>query len=77
MKNLKENIIENGFTFAYNEYVNAYECRGSVYRDQDGDECAEPQLWKSANIIVNNLAAEGITCEAEYSEKGWVEIFIG
>ena len=71
-----ENRTVNGWRFEYDEDNKMYECRGSVMYDDDHDETPEPSLWAAALRLEKELTQEGITCEANHSEKGWVEVSI-
>ena len=51
-----------------------YQCRGEVHYDDD--EIPEPALWSDANAIAELLEDEGYTTSVEYSEKGWVEVYV-
>ena len=64
----------NGHTFEYNKEDNYYSCRGEVYHDDEHDEAPEPGLWSAALQLEKDLKEEGYNAEADYSEKGWVEV---
>lgn len=66
----------NGYTFDWAQEHEFYECRGAIYYDDDHDEIPEPKLWEAALILEKQLADEGHDVEAQYSEKGWVEVAI-
>jgi hypothetical protein len=66
----------NGYTFKWDNEHEMYECRGALYYDDDHDEVPEPELWKAALILEKQLGDEGRDAEANYSEKGWVEVVI-
>jgi hypothetical protein len=69
--------IVNGWEFEWDEDNELYECRGSVYYDDEHDEIPEPSLWKAALELEKQLRAEGYnSAEAQHSEKGWVEVVI-
>jgi hypothetical protein len=36
----------------------------------------EPSLWRAALELERQLTKSGVRCEANYSEKGWVEVTI-
>lgn len=63
-----------GFTFEYDEENKMYECRGDVCYDDEHDEMPEPSLWQSALKLEKKLIEKGFDAEADYSEKGWVEV---
>ena len=65
----------NGYTF---ELVDDefYQCRGDVYYDDEHDEVPEPGLWKAAYELKRQLKEDGINCDVDHSEKGWVEVVI-
>tara|TARA_R110000822_G_scaffold241692_1_gene370922 strand:- start:43 stop:267 length:225 start_codon:yes stop_codon:yes gene_type:complete len=67
----------NGWYFKYDKENTMYECRGEVMYDDEHDEMPEPSLWKAALKLEKELLSEGIVCEANHSEKGWVEVTIG
>lgn len=67
----------DGYIFKYNSEDEFYECRGEVYYDEDHDEIPEENLWNAALKLETKLRNQGFTsAEANYSEKGWVEINI-
>ena len=66
----------DGYTFKYNKEHSMYECRGRVCYDDEHDEVPEEGLWKAAFKLVQKLNNQGIDCEREHSEKGWVEVCI-
>ena len=72
--NKKETI--DGYTFEYNEENKFYECRGDVCYDDEHDEIPEEGLWNAACKLEQRLKNQGLDAEAEYSEKGWVEVYI-
>ena len=51
-----------------------YQCRGDVYYDDEHDEIPEPELWKAALELEQQLKDEGYVADANHSEKGWVEV---
>ena len=65
-----------GFTFEYDEENKMYECRGDVCYDDEHDEMPEPSLWQSALKLEKKLIEKGFDAEADYSEKGWVEVHV-
>jgi hypothetical protein len=71
-----ENRTINGWGFKYDEENKMYECRGSVMYDDDHDETPEPSLWRAAEKLEAELLSGGHSAEANYSEKGWVEVTI-
>lgn len=54
-----------------------YESRGSVARDEEGDECATPQHEASAEALQTLLFKDKIKTEIIYQEKGYLNLFIG
>ena len=72
--NKRETI--DGYTFKYNEENKFYECRGDVCYDDEHDEVPEEGLWKAALKLEQKLKNQGLEAEADYSEKGWVEVYI-
>lgn len=66
----------NGWEFTWDESNEMYECRGSIYYDDEHDEIPEPELWEAALELEQQLKDEGYVAEAEHSEKGWVEVQI-
>lgn len=76
---LKQNTTVNGWDFEYveNDYDDIFfQCRGDVLYDDDHDEMPEPSLWRAALELEKQLELKGIRCEANHSEKGWVEVTI-
>jgi len=71
-----ENVTVDGYRFKYNEEDSMYECRGSVCYDDEHDEVPEEDLWNAAIKIELDLIDRGYFANAEYSEKGWVEVSI-
>lgn len=80
---MRDNIRVNGWDF---EYVSSqsydggddqfYQCRGEVMYDDEHDEIPEPSLWRAALELEKQLTEEGFRCDANHSEKGWVEVTI-
>ena len=77
---MKDNIRVNGWDF---EYVSQdggndqfYQCRGEVMYDDEHDQIPEPALWDAALKLEKELTEEGYRCDANHSEKGWVEVSI-
>ncbi len=77
---MKDNIRVNGWDF---EYVSQdggndqfYQCRGEVMYDDEHDQIPEPALWNAALKLEKELTEEGYRCDANHSEKGWVEVSI-
>lgn len=66
----------NGYRFKWDRENSMFECRGSVHYDDYHDETPEPKLWESAKLLERMLFSEGFIPEANYSEKGWVEVTI-
>jgi len=64
----------NFWEFNWNEDCNCYEARGDVFYDEEHDEMPDPDLWKAANKLANELRSEGINAQPDWSEKGWVEV---
>jgi len=76
---LKQDTRVNGWDFEYveNDYDDIFfQCRGDVLYDDDHDEMPEPSLWRAAQELEKQLEDKGIKCEANHSEKGWVEVTI-
>ena len=76
---LCENITVNGWDFELveNDVDDIfYQCRGEVMYDDEHDEMPEPSLWRAAQKLEKELFADGLICEANHSEKGWVEVTI-
>lgn len=44
--------------------------------DDEHDEIPEPSLWRAALELEKQLTEEGFRCDANHSEKGWVEVTI-
>ena len=53
-----------------------YQCRGEVMYDDEHDQIPEPALWDAALKLEKQLTEEGYRCDANHSEKGWVEVSI-
>ena len=53
-----------------------YQCRGEVMYDDEHDQIPEPGLWKTAQIVVEQLKTDGHKATRGHSEKGWVEVYI-
>jgi hypothetical protein len=77
---MKDNIRVNGWDFEYVSqdfgFHQFYQCRGEVMYDDDHDEMPEPALWEAALKLEKQLTDEGLKCDANHSEKGWVEVTI-
>lgn len=77
---MKDNIRVNGWNFEYvsqddgNDQL--YQCRGAVMYDDEHDQIPEPALWDAALKLEKQLTEEGFRCDADHSEKGWVEVSI-
>lgn len=71
----KKEIIDS-YTFEYNLENEVYECRGDVCYDDEHDEMLEEGLWNAACKLKQKLKNQNIDSEVEYSEKGWVEVYI-
>ena len=76
MKKLPESITVGNYTFNYNMEHEAYECRGSVSYDHEGDEQPEKSLWKAAITLEQHLNERDYETELNYSEKGLVKVSI-
>jgi len=72
---MKDRTID-GYTFEYNDENAFYECRGEICYDSDHDQVPEEALWKACIKLEKQLQSEGYKAEADYSEKGWVEVNI-
>jgi hypothetical protein len=66
----------NGLIFNYDKGNHCYEARGAIVYDDEHDEIPERSLWEAALILEGELREEGHNAEADYSEKGWVEVNI-
>ena len=77
---MKENVRVNGWDFEYVSQDDGndqfYQCRGEVMYDYEHDQIPEPSLWNAALKLEKELTEEGYRCDANHSEKGWVEVSI-
>jgi len=77
---MKENVRVNGWDFEYISQDDGndqfYQCRGEVMYDDEHDQIPEPSLWNAALKLEKELTEEGYRCDANHSEKGWVEVSI-
>jgi hypothetical protein len=77
---MKENVKVNGWDFEYVSQDDGndqfYQCRGEVMYDDEHDQIPEPALWDAALKLEKQLTEEGYRCDANHSEKGWVEVTI-
>ena len=76
---MKQDTRINGWDFEYVENGHDdrfYQCSGEVMYDDEHDEMPEPALWRAAVELERQLTSEGVKCEANHSEKGWVEVTI-
>jgi hypothetical protein len=77
---MKDNIRVNGWDFEYVSQDDGndqfYQCRGEVMYDDEHDQIPEPALWNAALKLEEQLTEEGYKCDANHSEKGWVEVTI-
>jgi hypothetical protein len=77
---MKENVRVNGWDFEYVSQDDGndqfYQCRGEVMYDDEHDQIPEPSLWNAALKLEKELTEEGYRCDANHSEKGWVEVSI-
>jgi hypothetical protein len=77
---MKDNIRVNGWDFEYISQDGGndqfYQCRGEVMYDDEHDQIPEPALWDAALKLEKELTEEGYRCDANHSEKGWVEVSI-
>jgi hypothetical protein len=71
-----DNRTIRGWKFEWSEKHSMFECRGSVYYDDEHDEAPDPKLWSATMELEADLVSEGHSAEANYSEKGWVEVMI-
>ncbi len=77
---MKDYIRVNGWDFEYvsqddgNDQL--YQCRGEGMYDDEHDQIPEPALWNAALKLEEQLTEEGYKCDANHSEKGWVEVSI-
>ncbi len=77
---MKDYIRVNGWDFEYVSQDDGndqfYQCRGEVMYDDEHDQIPEPALWNAALKLEEQLTEEGYKCDANHSEKGWVEVTI-
>ena len=77
---MRDNIKVNGWDFEYVSQDDGndqfYQCRGEVMYDDEHDQIPEPALWDAALKLEKELTEEGYRCDANHSEKGWVEVSI-
>jgi len=77
---MKENVRVDGWDFEYVSQDDGndqfYQCRGEVMYDDEHDQIPEPSLWNAALKLEKELTEEGYRCDANHSEKGWVEVSI-
>jgi hypothetical protein len=74
----EQRVDIDGFIFEYDVENAMYECRGEVCYDDEHDEIPEENLWVAAQKFVFRLKGDGFrNAEADYSEKGWVEVHLG
>ena len=77
---MKENVRVNRWDFEYVSQDDGndqfYQCRGEVMYDDEHDQIPEPSLWNAALKLEKELTEEGYRCDANHSEKGWVEVSI-
>ena len=77
---MKENVRVNGWDFEYVSQDDGndqfYQCRGEVMYDDEHDQIPEPSLLNAALKLEKELTEEGYRCDANHSEKGWVEVSI-
>ena len=77
---MRDNIKVNGWDFEYVSQDDGndqfYQCRGEVIYDDEHDQIPEPALWDAALKLEKELTEEGYRCDANHSEKGWVEVSI-
>lgn len=73
-----ENRNVKGWNFKFIDQGDSkfFQCRGMVMYDEEHDEMPEPSLWLAAVELMSQLIEEGIEAEANFSEKGWVEVTI-
>ena len=69
-----DNRTIKGYKFKWDSDNDMFESRGSVHYDDYHDEAPEPELWEAAELLERMLLSEGFVAEANYSEKGWVEV---
>lgn len=75
VKNHTFEYVKNNSEDVHDE-IGYYQCRGALCFDDDHDQVPEPGLWKAALVLTNDLRKEGFEAEPEYSEKGWVEVYV-
>ncbi len=79
-KIMRDNIRVNGWDFEYVSQDDGndqfYQCRGEVMYDDEHDQIPEPALWNAALKLEKELTEEGYRCDANHSEKGWVQVSI-
>ena len=77
---MRDNLRVNGWDFEYVSQDDGndqfYQCRGEVMYDDEHDQIPEPALWDAALKLEKQLTEEGYRCDANHSEKGWVEVSI-
>ncbi len=77
---MRDNVRVNGWDFEYVSQDDGndqfYQCRGEVMYDDEHDQIPEPALWDAALKLEKQLTEEGYRCDANHSEKGWVEVSI-
>ena len=79
---IKENIKIRSFNFEWVDGVNGYsiggyyQCRGDIHWNDEHDEIPDPLLWIAAMELEEKITDEGFLAQAEYSEKGWVEVIV-
>ena len=77
---MRDNVRVNGWDFEYVSQDDGndqfYQCRGEVMYDDEHDQIPEPALWDAALKLEKQLTEEGFRCDADHSEKGWVEVSI-
>tara|TARA_R110000803_G_scaffold37394_1_gene80598 strand:+ start:350 stop:577 length:228 start_codon:yes stop_codon:yes gene_type:complete len=71
-----DNRTIKGYKFMWDRENSMFESRGEVHYDDYHDETPEPKLWEAAELLERMLFSEGFAAEANYSEKGWVEVTI-
>jgi hypothetical protein len=78
--NLPNTISSNGKTFSKrdssDEQTTYYEYRGSVVRDEEGDEFVDSNTWEAVLSLVEKLEKQGYKVERCYDEKGWVCVIV-
>jgi len=76
-KSLPSNISSKGKTFSKRDSggdTTSYEYRGSVGRDEEGDEFVESKTWEATEALAEMLKKKGFEVEHNYDEKGWVGV---